>query len=389
MNTADLERLQELLRIASRLTVAARASFLERAEPQRKDLCDEALSLLAHDDGRGELIPAQLEEDGVVGPLRLLQRVGEAPPARLFRAAWRGDPGREALVAIAGPGPAAARVALALESQAQRQAGFADPLLAKLLQASSTADGRLFAVFEAVDCIPLAELADALRLSIVERVELLERVARAVHRAHLAGIAPLGLLPWSVLGSWRDERVETAVLAVDAWPLLALLEPERRAEAELLAVLETSAPEALRGEARGVATDVFALGALLYESVTGTPPLGLERLAGQRTLREELRMAARITAPPAGERIERLARAAEPLAQARSTTPAALVRELRSGLDAILASSLAADPARRPATAADFADALSAWRSGRRRSLLDGARELGRRFGFGGTQRGD
>ncbi|MCA8979758.1 MAG: hypothetical protein KDC14_07010 [Planctomycetes bacterium] len=389
MNPADLERLQELMRVASRLPVATRAAFMQRAEPRRSDLRDEALSLLSHDDGRAELIPAQLGEEQFVGPFRLVQRIGEAPPARLYRATWTDDPQREALVAIAGPGPAASRIAIALEGQAQRQANFVDPSLARLSRAGATDDDRLYAAFESPDCIPLAELGDALRLPVEERVRLIEEVARAVHRSHAAGIAPLGLLPWSVLGSWRDDRLETSVLAVDAWPLLALLEPERRAESDLLAVLETSAPEALRGEERGVTTDVFALGALLYESVTGTPPLGLRRLAGQRTLREELRMAAKISPPLASDRIARLERAAEPLARARSTTPAALLRELRSGLDSILQRSPSSDASQRPASAGDFAAALLSWRSGRGRSLLDAARDIGRKFGFDGSSRAD
>lgn len=380
MDARDRRRTQELLRVASRLPPAARAEFLLRAEPRRAELRDEVSSLLAHDAGRGEFIASALADSPSAGPFRLLDRLGEAPPARLYRACRADAPSEIVLLAVAGPGPAAARVAAALAEQAQRQRALEGPGLARLLDASATADGRLLIAFEPVEGVPLVELCDALAMSLPERVALVERVARIVARAHAAAVVPLGLLPWSVLGVWSAGRPDVALIAIDPWPLLALLEPERRAQAELLAGLETAPPEALRGGARGVHTDVFALGALLFESVTGTPPLGLRRLAGQRPLREELRLASRITAPLASERFASGGEEFVEFARLRAGEVATVLADLRSGLDTILASALAADVAARTASAQGFADELAAWSRSRTTSsaLRDVARGIRR-----------
>lgn len=376
----DIDRLQELLRVASRLTPAARASFLACAEPGRADLRAEAGSLLAHDDGRGELLSVFPAEPQVLGPYRLRIPVGDAPPARLFRATDLEDSLRPVLLAVAGPGPAAARVAVALRGQLAHQPALEGSALTRLLDAGSTEDGHLYAAFEPTWGVPLPELADALRLSVAERVALLEAAALAIEELHVQGLAPLGIPPWAVLGTWGAMGPEVALLVVDPWPLLALVEPERRAQAELLACLETSAPEALRGEPRGVRTDVFALGALLYEAVTGTPPLGLQRLAGARSLREELRLAATIRPPRASARVAGLGREARELARLRSTSEGDLLRELRGGLDSILERALSADPSRRQVSAGELARELAQWRAGRGRGLLSSARELGWRI---------
>ena len=380
MRGKDLDRLQEILRLASQLNVADRVAFLKRAEPQRPDLRAEVMSLLEHDTGRGELIAPPLGEPAAIGPYCLVDRLGEAPPARLFRARSRDDPTREVLVVVAGPAPAAARIAAALGDQVQTQRNLDDPCLARLLDAGSTDDGRLYAAFEATEVVPLAELGDALFLTLLERVALIEQVALATDRAHSAGVGPLGLMPWSVLGTWRDGQPAVRLITLDAWPLLALLDPERRAQAGLLACLETSAPEALRGEARGVLTDVFALGALLFEAATGTPPLGLVRIAGRRALREELHSAARITPPLASARVAGLGREAVEVARRRSTVPDALVGELRRGLDSILARALSSDPALRPPSAGAFARELATWRAGRGGGLLKALRAFGGRL---------
>ncbi len=376
----DLDRLQRLLRVASRLPAGERVSFLAQAEPTRAELRDEVCSLLSHDGDRGELCAPHLSEPTEIGPYHLHDRLGEASPARLYRA-WHVDrPSDPLLVAVAGPGPAAQQVALALEGQVVRQRDLADPIMARILDAGSTASSHLYAAFEGIEGVPLAEFCDVLTLSLVDRVALIEQVALAVERAHQAGVAPLGLMPWSVLGSWHIGAPVVRLIAVDPWPLLALLEPERRAEADLLAGLETSAPEALRGEARGVQTDVFALGALLFESVTGTAPLGLRRLAGHRGLRDELRMAARIVAPLASERVERLGRRTEEIARRRATKLEPLLRDLRSGLDGLLARALSPDPTQRPPCAAAFAGELAAWRTSGRGGVLNSARDFGRRL---------
>jgi serine/threonine-protein kinase len=375
-------RIQELLRVASRLPAAARASFLERAEPHGPLLREEVLSLLAHDDGRGELAAAPLAEGAEIGGYRLLEGLAEVPPGRLYRACRRADHAQAALVVVAGPGPAAENVAAALAQPTRPRGGRDVPGLVPQLEVGATSEGRVFVAFEPVEGVPLVELGDALRLPLEARVELVGQVARVVERCHTAGLAPLGLMPWSALGSWSEEGPRVALLALDPWPLLALLDPEQRADAGLLAGLETSPPEALRGEPRGVACDVFALGALLFEAATGTPPRGLRRLAGQRTLREELLLASRLTPPRASERVASLQSDAETQAALRSTSADRLRAALRSGLDEVIARALDTEPDRRPRSAGLLADQLGSWRTGRRRphGLLDAAQRLGRRL---------
>lgn len=379
MQSKDLDRLQELIRVASRLSVAARPSYLTHAEPQREDLRREALSLLRHDEGRGELNVGELGEPRSVGPYRLLDRWAEAPPARLFQASLASDPNSKALVLVAGPGTMAEGIAADLEAQVRSQQGLREPGLVRLVDAGCTPDKRVFSTFQAMDGAPHSEFVDSLRLPIHDRVALIEALSRAVGSAHHLGIAPIGPMPWSVIGTWRGDQPELSLLLLDPWALLALLAPEARVSKVVLDSLETSAPEALRGEARGVTTDVYALGALLFESVTGTPPLGLRHLAGTRSLREALRKAAHSSPPRASDRVQDLGVRAEKIAFLRGTRLPHLLRELRGGLDAILAKALARDPAARHSSVANLVDELTTWRAESTRSLPRLFRSLVRR----------
>ncbi len=381
----DRVRLAELLHVASRLPAAERESFLARAEPRRPDLRAEVLSLASHDLGCTELAAAGVGEVPRTGPWVLLEPLGEAPPARLFRARRRAAPGRRAVLAVLDAPGAAASIAAALDRQARGQAELDHPRLARLVEAASP-DGRwVHAAFDELDGIPLAQLCDALRLPVPERMRLVEDAAHVVAHAHARGVCPLGLLPWSVLATWAGGAPRAALLVFDPWPLLAVLDPDARPRPDVLAALETSAPEALRGEPRGAHTDVFALGALAFELATGTLPLGLRELVGRRSLREELRLASTVRAPLASERLAALGPEAGPAAAARGTTVRGLARELRGSLDSLLARAMDPDPRGRPASAADLADQLARWRDARPagRRALESVQRLARRLGRG------
>jgi serine/threonine protein kinase len=383
LSDIELDRLPELVGVASRLEAATHASFLLAAEPLRADLREEALSLLAHDSGRGELVAPSVGESSRIGPYSLLECLCETPPARMFRAHEADDSGRHALLLVAEPGSAASRIAEDLSLQVTKQEALCLPGLVHLTAAGQAEDGRVFAAFGPFEGAPLAQFADALRLSLTGRIALVEALALSVERAHAAGLVPLSILPWSVLGSWSDQGPTVHLMALDWWPLLASLDPECRPGATLLSCLETCAPEVLRGAQRSIGTDVYSLGALLYEMVTGTPAHGSRQNGGQRSLREELRLAADITIPLASERIARQGASADACALLRSTTRRALLRDLHAGLDSIVDGALSSDPSLRPRSAGALAQQLAVRRPKAGGGLGAFARHLYRNLGNG------
>jgi tetratricopeptide (TPR) repeat protein len=274
---------------------------------------------------------------------------------------------REVAVKIIKPGMDSGRVIARFEAERQALAMMDHPNIAKVLDAGSTATGRPYFVMELVKGVPITEYCDEARLAPRERIELLVAVCRAIQHAHQKGIIHRDIKPSNVLVSLYDGRPVPKVIDFG----LAKATDQRLTERTLftrhgaiVGTLEYMSPEQAENSAGDVdtRTDIYSLGVLLYELLTGTTPL--ERLrslqAGYseilRRIREEepQRLSARISRSDQRDEI----------ASRRGTEVAKLTKLVRGELDWIAMRALEKDRGRRYATANDLARDLERYLRG-------------------------
>jgi non-specific serine/threonine protein kinase/serine/threonine-protein kinase len=246
------------------------------------------------------------------------------------------------------------------------------PHIARLLDGGTTPDGRPFFVMEYVDGEPLREYCDERRLSVRRRLELFLSVCGAVHYAHQNLIVHRDLKPGNILVT-----AEGVPKLLD-FGIAKLLRPDT-APADAQATItvmrlltpDYASPEQARGEPVTTATDVYSLGVLLYELLTGHRPHGLR---GQSP--EEVLAAVREEAPTAPSEVIRRPETApavaggppatvEAIAARRETRPEQLRRQLAGDLDTIVLMALRKEPARRYGSVEQLADDVRRHLSGR------------------------
>lgn len=372
-----------------------RAAFLADACPDDPELVDAVLRL-ARDDSGGdaglgpgaEVLRAALlegsEGDGedpsalvgtLAGAYRLGDVVGTGGMGAVY-AAERADGTFDRTVAVKVLRAAVARAGIAREEvvrrfEAERRilATLSHPNIAQLIDGGVTEDGRPFFVMELVEGIRIDEWADRKRLDVEARLRLLLDVMEAVEHAHRHLVVHRDLKPSNILV--RDDGV---VKLLDFGIARLIDEPDGETATtrtgHRFLTPEYAAPEQLLGEPASTQTDVYSIGILAYELLTGTRPYQTE---GNASILEQVVGGAEPTAPssalppvntrgaPAGS--ESVGPAS--VYTARSTTPDRLQRTLRGDIDAVLMRALRARPSERYSTVGAFRDDIERHLDGR------------------------
>ena len=228
------------------------------------------------------------------------------------------------------------------------------PGIARLLDGGRTENDQPYLVMEYVAGIPITDYADQRTLSVEARLDLFEQVCEAVAYAHRQLVVHRDLKPSNILVMDEDGRAHVKLLdfgiakLLDEGPELLI---ETRTGQQLMTPAY-AAPEQVRGEVPSTATDVYALGVLLYELLTGRRPYRLESRARQAMEQAILhdtptRPSTAVTEPDA--RPETSA-----LSVTLGLTPSRLRRRLTGDLDQIVLTALRKEPERRYESAAAF-----------------------------------
>jgi serine/threonine-protein kinase len=330
---------ERIFAAASELPAGARAAFVARECAGDERLERDVGALLAASATAAELFarPPDPRIGEAVGRWRVMERIGAGGMGVVYRAE-RDDGEFAQTVAVKF-----LRAALADDEargrflrERQVLARLSHPAIARLIDGGTAGDGSPYLVMEMVDGVHLGEWCDARRLPVAARLELFRAICAAVEFAHRRLVVHRDLKPSNVLVT-PDGQVKLLDFGI-----AKVLEPgaasERSLTVERRFTPEYASPEVVRGELATTAADVYSLGAILYELLTGGRP----HEAPTRTPAAlERAICETVPPPPAAAPITAEA------AAARGTTPDQLRARLRGDLDAIAAVALEKEPDRR------------------------------------------
>jgi serine/threonine-protein kinase len=349
-------------------TTQERAAGIAALAAERPELAAELERLFAAEAAAGPLSSPVIEQspgfvaaafdggagpDSRVGPYRLLSLLGRGGMGEVFLAE-RADGAFEARVALklVKRGMDSEEIVRRFHRERQILARLEHPGIARLLDGGTAPDGRPYFVLELVEGEPILAWCRRVRASLEERLRLMTAACEAVDAAHRNLVVHRDLKPSNLLVT-ADGKVK--LLDFGIAKLLAE-PPEESATRQAAAPLTPAyaAPEQILGEPVTTATDVYALGVILYELLTGCSPHPSGRspaAIGREETCERPSSVLRGSAPGTGK--------------AGLSDPRRLARRLQGDLDSVVLSALHRDPARRYGSAADLGADLQRFLAGR------------------------
>jgi eukaryotic-like serine/threonine-protein kinase len=385
MDSVHWQRVEELFELANAQPVEARRQFLAESCGQDRRLRDELEAMLAAGgDDRALaverfIVDRQADAAGAdpllgnsLGPWRLVSALGHGGMGTVYRAERAdGQYRQEVAVKLVRSGPRDPYAIERFRTERQVLARLIHPNIAGLVDGGFASDGTPYLVMELVDGIPITEWCVSERLPLEGRLRLFRVVCEAVQHAHRALVVHRDLRPSNIFVA-RSGNVKlldfgiAKLLDPVAWDVESTA---TRAEMRLITP-EYGAPEQRQGGPTTTATDVYALGVVLYELLTGARPAAFSR-NGVAPLNDGT------SAPimPPSEAVRRLAclRPESEQAQKPGTGAEAspvtdrrkLARRIRGDLDRIVMTALRDEPDRRYASAGQLAEEIERFLDGR------------------------
>jgi serine/threonine protein kinase/WD40 repeat protein len=356
---------------------AERAAFLEQACSTDVALRGRVEELLSEQEQLGSFLerPAQgLEGTGpfastltdatenfasvalgtVIGPYKLVQKIGEGGMGTVYLAQQTEPVKRLVALKVIKPGMDSRQVIARFEAERQALALMDHPNIARVLDAGTTENGRPYFVMELVKGVPLTKYCDAHRLTPRQRLELFIPVCQAIQHAHQKGIIHRDIKPSNVLVALYDGKPVPKVIDFGVAKVAGLELTDRTLVTgfgTVIGTLEYMSPEQAELNQLDIDTrsDIYSLGVLLYELLTGTTPLEKKRLK-EAPLWEALRLIREDEPPRPSTRLSSTAEMPS-IAANRGLEPRKLSGLVRGELDWIVMKALEKDRGRRYETA--------------------------------------
>jgi serine/threonine protein kinase len=296
----------------------------------------------------------------IIGPYKLLQQIGAGGFGVVYMAEQEKPVRRVVALKIIKPGMDTAQVIARFETERQALALMDHPNIARVLDAGATGFGHPYFVMELVKGMPITEFCDKNHLTPEARLELFVDACHAIQHAHHKGVIHRDIKPSNVLVTLQEGIGAVKVIDFGVAKATAQKLTEKTlftAYGQMLGTPAYMSPEQAEMTGLDIDTrsDVYSLGVLLYELLTGTTPLEAERLrtAGyaevQRLIRDE-------EPPRPSTRLSSLGDSATSTAGNRGLDLKRLVQTLEGDLDWVVMKSLEKDRNRRYDTPAAFAD---------------------------------
>jgi serine/threonine protein kinase/Flp pilus assembly protein TadD len=365
--TTDRSIFLEAIEIAA---PSDREAFVARACGGDSQLRSAVDALLAAHGQAGDLLDAPdrlartteksvSERPGMqIGPYKLLQQIGEGGFGIVFMAEQIEPVRRRVALKVIKPGMDTRQVIARFEAERQALALMDYPNIAKVLDAGATESGRPYFVMELVRGTPIIQYCDENNLPVRERLGLFASVCQAIQHAHTKGIIHRDIKPTNVLVTRQDGQPVVKVIDFGIAKALGQQLTDKTLFTDFAQMIGTPlymSPEQAELSSNDIDTrsDIYALGVLLYELLTGSTPISKEQL--KQAAFDEIRRIIREDEPPKPSTRISTAEAAPSIAAQRQTEPARLARLVRGELDWIVMKALEKDRNRRYETATGFA----------------------------------
>ncbi len=289
-----------------------------------------------------------------IGPYRLIQELGEGGFGVVWRAEQREPIHREVALKVIKPGMDTREVIARFEAERQALAMMDHPNIASVLDAGTTVNGRPYFVMELVKGVPITEYCDAHQLTLRARLELFIPVCQAVQHAHQKAILHRDLKPSNILVMEVDGKPVPKVIDFGIAKALGGAEHEvfQSSLARTQAGMVIGTPQYMSPEQAGsvpdvdTRSDIYTLGVILYELLTGQTPLTREELK-KAALDEVLRLVREGEAKRPSSRFIPITELAKTAATGRHEEPHKLSQAIRGDLDWIVLKALEKDRTRR------------------------------------------
>lgn len=301
-----------------------------------------------------------LEQPGtVIGPYRLMEQIGEGGFGLVFVAEQTVPFKRKVALKVIKPGMDTREVIARFEAERQALALMDHPHIAQVLDAGATASGRPYFVMELVRGIPITEFCDRSLLSLGDRTQLFIDVCHAIQHAHQKGIIHRDIKPSNVMVTLHDGLPVAKVIDFGVAKAIGPTLTERTIYTRFAQLVGTPlymSPEQAEMSGLDVDTrsDIYSLGVVLYELLTGTTPFDSRRLAAA-SYAELRRILCEEQPPTPSSKSSTLGANLATVSQKRGLDGRQLTSQLQGDLDRIVMKALEKDRRHRYASAAEFA----------------------------------
>lgn len=385
MTTEQWRKVRELFEEALELALSARAEFLATKFDGDDRIRAQVIQMLHDHEAAAGFLERPLDISAsaiafadesrqaagrMIGPYRIAREVGRGGMSVVYLAERADDAYRKQVaVKLVWPGLMTGEIERRFRQERRILARLDHPNIARLLDGGVTEDGCQYVVMEYVEGEPITEFCDSRKLSITERLKLFQQICAAVQYAHDNLIVHRDLKPSNIIVA-NDGMVKLLDFGIAKLldPSLLGIEDSPPSQTGFHAMTpEYASPEQACGESITTASDVYSLGVMLYELLTGHRPYRIK----SRTPHEAARVISEEEPPPPSAVLSRtvegdgdegrnpITRSPRQVSETREGKPERLRARLRGDLDDIVLKALRKEPQGRYRSAGDFSEDIA------------------------------